>query len=103
MIRVLIVEDADRLNDESANALLKAVEEAGYVHPTRKAKDHLLALALSNGIPRSRVPQVLELVGLVSQDRPHQAPDGLRGGIAGCGGLQHEVGETVFTEELSLR
>ena len=25
--RVVIVEDADRLNDESANALLKAVEE----------------------------------------------------------------------------
>ena len=38
--------------------------DAGYLHPTRRARDHLWALAASNGIPRSRVDEVLALVGL---------------------------------------
>lgn len=41
-----------------------ALLDAGYVHPTRKARDHLWALAASNSIPRSRVDEVLALVGL---------------------------------------
>jgi ABC-2 type transport system ATP-binding protein len=41
-----------------------ALLDAGYLHPTRKAKDHLWALAASNGLPRKRVDQVLGLVGL---------------------------------------
>ena len=57
--------DAKRLTDypkpmREVGALL----DAGYLHPTRKAKDHLWALAASNGLPRRRVDQVLELVGL---------------------------------------
>ena len=39
--------------------------EAGAVHPSRSAYDHLRALAVSNGIPTSRVTAVLETVGLV--------------------------------------
>ncbi|QXC60815.1 ATP-binding cassette domain-containing protein [Aquihabitans sp. G128] len=41
-----------------------ALLDAAYVHPTRKAKDHLWALAASNGLPRRRVDEVLALVGL---------------------------------------
>ncbi|MGN6695838.1 MAG: ABC transporter ATP-binding protein [Aquihabitans sp.] len=57
--------DGKRLVDfpkpmRSVGALL----DAGYLHPTRKAKEHLWALAASNGLPRKRVDHVLGLVGL---------------------------------------
>lgn len=41
-----------------------ALLDAGYLHPTRRASDHLWALAASNGLARERVGEVLELVGL---------------------------------------
>jgi ABC-2 type transport system ATP-binding protein len=41
-----------------------ALLDAGYVHPGRSARNHLRWLAASNGIPSSRVDEVLELVGL---------------------------------------
>jgi ABC-2 type transport system ATP-binding protein len=41
-----------------------AMLDARAVHPGRTAHDHLLALARSNGIPRSRVGEVLGAVGL---------------------------------------
>ena len=41
-----------------------ALLDASYLHPTRKAKEHLWALAASNGLPRKRVAHVLDLVGL---------------------------------------
>jgi ABC-2 type transport system ATP-binding protein len=41
-----------------------ALLEAKPFHPTRKARNHLRMLAVSNGIPRSRVEDVLGLVGL---------------------------------------
>jgi ABC-2 type transport system ATP-binding protein len=41
-------------------ALLDATE----VHPGRTARNHLLSLAASNGIPRSRVGEVLEETGI---------------------------------------
>jgi ABC-2 type transport system ATP-binding protein len=40
--------------------------EAKSVHPGRTAFNHLLALAQTNDIPRARVGEVLELVGLTS-------------------------------------
>jgi ABC-2 type transport system ATP-binding protein len=43
-----------------------ALLEARAVHPGRSARDHLRWLAASNGIPRGRVDEVLELVGLSS-------------------------------------
>jgi ABC-2 type transport system ATP-binding protein len=43
-----------------------ALLDAGAVHPGRRAYDHLLWLATSNDIPRDRVDEVLELVGLTS-------------------------------------
>jgi ABC-2 type transport system ATP-binding protein len=41
-----------------------ALLEARAFHPGRSARAHLAALAASNGIPRSRVEEVLGLVGL---------------------------------------
>jgi ABC-2 type transport system ATP-binding protein len=38
--------------------------DAGYVHPGRSGRNHLRWLAASNGLPASRVDQVLELVGM---------------------------------------
>jgi ABC-2 type transport system ATP-binding protein len=41
-----------------------ALLDAGYVHPGRTARDHLWGIAASNGLPKGRVAEVLELVGL---------------------------------------
>jgi ABC-2 type transport system ATP-binding protein len=41
-----------------------ALLDARAVHSGRSAQDHLLAIALSNGIARTRVQEVLDLVGL---------------------------------------
>jgi ABC-2 type transport system ATP-binding protein len=41
-----------------------ALLDATAIHPGRRARDHLLWLAQSNDIPRSRVDEVLDLVGL---------------------------------------
>jgi ABC-2 type transport system ATP-binding protein len=43
-----------------------ALLEARAVHPGRSARDHLRWLAASNGLPRARVEEVLDLVGLTS-------------------------------------
>ena len=43
-----------------------ALLDAGYVHPGRSGRNHLRWLAASNGIARSRVDEVLDLVGLTS-------------------------------------
>src|ERR1700729_3799375 len=41
-----------------------ALLDAKALHGGRRAYDHLLCLAQSNGIPRSRVDEVLRVVGL---------------------------------------
>lgn len=41
-----------------------ALLEARAVHPGRSARNHLLALALTSGISKTRVDQVLDMVGL---------------------------------------
>ena len=38
--------------------------DATYVHPARRARDHLWAMAAANGLPKSRVDEVLGMVGL---------------------------------------
>ena len=43
-----------------------ALLEARAVHPGRSARDHLRWMAASNGIPATRVDEVLDLVGLTS-------------------------------------
>ncbi|WP_353951525.1 ATP-binding cassette domain-containing protein [Knoellia sp. S7-12] len=46
-----------------------ALLDASAIHPGRRARDHLLWLAQSNGIASSRIDEVLELVGLTSVAR----------------------------------
>ena len=41
-----------------------ALLEANAVHPGRSAHDHLLALAQTHGLPRRRVSEVVDMVGL---------------------------------------
>jgi ABC-2 type transport system ATP-binding protein len=46
-----------------------ALLDAGALHPVRRAHDHLLWIAHSNGLPRQRATEVLGLVGLSSVAR----------------------------------
>jgi ABC-2 type transport system ATP-binding protein len=46
-----------------------ALLEARAIHPGRSATNHLLALAQTHGIPRRRVSELIELVGLRSVAR----------------------------------
>ncbi|MCH4249652.1 MAG: ATP-binding cassette domain-containing protein [Microbacteriaceae bacterium] len=43
--------------------------DAGNVHPGRTARQHLNALAATHGLPRTRVDEVLDLVGLAGVAR----------------------------------
>jgi ABC-2 type transport system ATP-binding protein len=43
-----------------------ALLDASAIHPSRRARDHLRWMADSNGLPRQRVDEVLELVGLAA-------------------------------------
>lgn len=43
-----------------------ALLDAGAVHRSRSAYHHLLALVQSNGLPKGRIDEVLELVGMTS-------------------------------------
>jgi ABC-2 type transport system ATP-binding protein len=46
-----------------------ALLDAGAIHPGRRARDHLLWMAQSNGLPPGRVDEVLQTVGLASVAR----------------------------------
>jgi ABC-2 type transport system ATP-binding protein len=46
-----------------------ALLDAAAIHPARRARDHLLWMAQSHGIPARRVDELLELVGLASVAR----------------------------------
>ena len=65
-----------------------ALLEAKPFHPTRKARNHLRMLAAANGLPTSRVDEVLRLVGLteVAGNKPKTFSMGMgqRLGLAGA-------------------
>jgi ABC-2 type transport system ATP-binding protein len=65
-----------------------ALLDAKALHPRRSARNHLVAMAQSNGIPVSRVDEVLAIVGLdsVTRKRAGQFSLGMgqRLGIAGA-------------------
>jgi len=50
-------------------AELGTLLEAKAVHTSRSAFNHLLALAQTNGVPKSRVTEVIDLVGLAEVAR----------------------------------
>ncbi|MFC5268176.1 ABC transporter ATP-binding protein [Kribbella qitaiheensis] len=69
-------------------AKVGALLDAKALHPRRTARNHLIAMARSNGIPVSRVDEVLAIVGLdtVRQKKAGQFSLGMgqRLGIAGA-------------------
>ena len=77
-----------------------ALLDAGYMHPTRKAKFHLLALAASNGIGKKRVAEVLELVGLteVANKRVGKFSLGMKQRIGIAGALLGDPSTVIFDE-----
>ncbi|MGW1347061.1 ABC transporter ATP-binding protein [Kribbella sp. NPDC002412] len=69
-------------------AKVGALLDAKALHPRRSARNHLVAMAQSNGIPVSRVDEVLSVVGLDSVTRKRAGEFSLgmgqRLGIAGA-------------------
>jgi ABC-2 type transport system ATP-binding protein len=60
----VLVNAADYRRAHVPMAELGILLEAKAVHTSRSAYNHLLALAQTNGVPKSRVAEVVELVGL---------------------------------------
>ncbi len=80
-----------------------ALLEAKAIHPGRSAYNHLLALAQTNSIPRTRVDEVLGLVGLESVARRRAGKFSLgmsqRLGIASA--LLGDPGVLLFDEPIN--
>ena len=74
--------------------------DATAVHDGRAAYDHLLAVALSNGIGRSRVAQVLELAGLsaVARHRIRSFSLGMKQRLGIAAALLGEPPVLIFDE-----
>lgn len=77
-----------------------ALLDAGYMHPTRKAKFHLQAMAASNGINKKRVDEVLDLVGLseVANKRVGKFSLGMKQRIGIAGALLGDPKTLIFDE-----
>src|SRR5215475_9001384 len=80
-----------------------ALLDARAVHPGRSAYNHLHSLAAANGIARTRVDRVLEMVGLTSVARKRAGGFSLgmyqRLGIAGA--LLGDPGTLMFDEPVN--
>jgi ABC-2 type transport system ATP-binding protein len=74
-----------------------ALLEARAVHTGRSARNHLLAMAATNSIPRARVDEVIGLVGL--EDVARKRVGGCSLGIEQRLGVAAE-GRTVFVSSL---
>src|SRR5918999_507919 len=80
-----------------------ALLDAGAVHPRRSACSHLLALAVSNGIARARVEEVLGLVGLdkVAGRRAGAYSLGMRQRLGIAAALLGDPGIVLFDEPVN--
>ena len=80
-----------------------ALLEAKALHPGRSAGKHLLAMARSNGIPASRVEEVLATVGLsdVAGKRAGQFSLGMGQRLGIAGALLGDPGVLLFDEPVN--
>jgi ABC-2 type transport system ATP-binding protein len=80
-----------------------ALLEAKSIHPGRSARAHLWGLAQSNGIPRSRVDEVLDLVGLtpVATKRVGKFSLGMTQRLGIAGALLGDPGVLLFDEPVN--
>jgi ABC-2 type transport system ATP-binding protein len=80
-----------------------AVLDARAVHPGRSARNHLLAMARSNGIPARRVDEVLETVGLerVARKRAGSYSLGMSQRLGIAGALLGDPAVLIFDEPVN--
>jgi ABC-2 type transport system ATP-binding protein len=80
-----------------------ALLEAKALHPGRTAYDHLLALAHTNAIPKERVTEVLELVGLeaVARRRVGKYSLGMSQRLGIASALLGDPGVLLFDEPVN--
>jgi ABC-2 type transport system ATP-binding protein len=74
--------------------------DAGYLHPSRKARHHLWAIASSNRIPKARVDEVLAMVGLteVADKRAGTFSLGMKQRLGLAGALLGDPGTLILDE-----
>jgi ABC-2 type transport system ATP-binding protein len=80
-----------------------ALLEASAIHPGRSARAHLWTLARTNQIPRQRVDEVLDIVGLssVAHQRVGQFSLGMRQRLGIAVALLGEPGVLMFDEPVN--
>lgn len=98
-----IIIDGTPLPRGAARTNLGVLLDAGWVHPSRTAHDHLRALALMQDVPRSRVDEILELTGLhaVSKRRAGTFSLGMKQRLGIAAALLTDPGNVVLDEPVN--